>query len=301
MFNRKKSKNDKHPHDYKVGFNWDDKTTKHENIDAPSSSKTSNVYRIDKFLIPILVIVILTLIGALIFTFSISKQERMDWYKSHYYIYSDIENKTIASTIERKRKFQLRISGLLKDLKSTLTDKEIIIFTGYIFDKSDEYGLDPYLPIAIAFTESKFDKMAVGSSNDFGLYQFLPSTARIAASLAGIKYYRGIEFNSLDSTKLWFSHIKILSDTFDGNLHCILLAYNMGIRRFVQSSRMKINRKTRILDIKSGNLDLARKEIYYDNGVTFSYDMKIIKTMNYLKAKGTKEEISLQELFKEKK
>ncbi len=219
------------------------------------------------------------------------KEERKEWYKSYYFLDKEIDNSAVVAYRERKKNFQLKIAGIIKDANGNLTDREILSYTEYVFDQSEQYGWDPYLAIAVAWKETKFDKKAIGAYNDKGLYQFLPSTAVLVSKFANLDYYTGIEFDVVSSTKLWFAYTKILVDRFDGSLECALLSYNMGEQRLIELSHMKVNKDAGVLDVQSADLKRVRKIIYYDSGKKLAYDEEILKYMYEIKMVGINNEI----------
>ncbi len=247
--------------------------------------------KIDRIIIAFLFSIILIL-GTIIFIIVISNMKReKELINSHYYIYSMISNNSAITTSERKLKFQMKVIGLMKELKTNLTDIEIIDYTNYIFDKSEEYNWDPYLSISFAWVESGFNKNITGSCDDRGLYQFLPTTAR---RIAGDSYYTRIEYNPLDATKLWFKYFKYLIDYFEGNIEYAILAYNVGERGVIKNTGIK--KKNDKWDFKSGDLNKARKFYYFDKKQKLSYDQKILKFMQFSRTYGTRKEIKLDEI-----
>jgi hypothetical protein len=261
-------------------------------VDKINPTRLAVENRIDRLIIGFLVgilIIFCFIFGMFIYN---NNKESKRMYDSHYYIYSEVSNKTATTTAERKKKFQMKVVGMMKELRSNLSDKEMMNYTSFVFDKSEEYGWDPYLAVSFAWTESRFNKNTVGTSDDRGLYQFLPSTARL---VAGEDYYRGIEFNVLDSTKLWFKYMKNLIDYFDGELEYALLAYNMGERGVVVRSGLK--KRNNRWYFSTGDLDKVR-QFYYNKGYKLSYDEKIIRLMEFARVYGTNNEIPIEKIYK---
>lgn len=246
--------------------------------------------RIDRILIALLGAVVIALVTIIITFLFLEKSERQQWYQSHYYVYSKVESRTVMTTEERKQRFQMKIIGFMKDTGTNMTDEEMINLTQIVFDKSEEYGWDPYLAIAVAWKESRFNKYAFGDYDDSGLFQFLPSTAYMVSSLAGLQYYRNIEFNPVDAAKLWFAYMKALVDMFNGDLSCALLAYNMGDRQLIRLADMKVNKKTGRINTENANLIQAKNNTYYKKGRK-PYDEEVIKLMEYLRTKGSREDL----------
>ena len=245
--------------------------------------------KIELLFITALFIIIMFIVGFGVIIFNDLRKEKKMMHNDYYYIYSKLATNSISSTSERKQKFQMKIIGIMKEMKSDLTNKEMLEFTSYVFDKSEEYGWDPYIPIGFAWTESCFKKKAVGYCNDKGMFQFLPSTAKM---VAGNNYYNNIEFNVLDSTKLWFKYFKILVDYFDGNLQYSILAYNMGERGVVYYSKLKRSKNKWLFE--NGNLISLKQKIYINKKRT-PYDEKIYKVIEFARTYGTNKQIKLLE------
>ena len=244
------------------------------------------IYLSDLVVIGTFLVVILALVIIMVKSITTFKTEREEWYRSHYYISQKIEEKMVSNREDRKKIYQLRVIGILKEANKGYTDDELIEYTSLIFDKSEEYDWDPYIPIAVAWVESSYERTKIGRSDDRGLYQFLPSTAKYVSLLAKIDYYNGIEFNLIDSTKLWFAYMKILNERFENDWNYALLSYNAGERRVILSSSLKLNKETGLFDFSSGNLTSARKEIYYNNGFDEAYDEKVIRYLKIIKERG---------------
>ena len=59
----------------------------------------------------------------------------------------------------------------------------------YINKYSEEYGLDPYLVLAVIKTESNFNKEAVSKKDAKGLMQIMDSTGEWIAKELGVNYF----------------------------------------------------------------------------------------------------------------
>ena len=122
------------------------------------------------------------------------------------------------------------------------------------------------------------------------------ATARMIAPEAGVAYYKNMEFNPIDSAKLWFAYMKILVDRFNGNIQYALLAYNMGERRLMETANIK-RTKNGLLNTEEGNLNNARKTVYYKKGKKMAYDEKVLRFVEYVKMKGTRDDIPLEKFM----
>jgi hypothetical protein len=251
----------------------------------------------ERFIMIVLIIMIILFIISLIYSINIIKinnknfqDEKIYWYRSHYYISNSISESVMLTTAQRKSAFQLKIAGFLKELNINWSNKEIVNWTSYVFDMSELYGLDPYIPVSIVFHESRFNRKAIGTKHDSGIFQFLPSTAKLISKSTGIDYYAGIEFDIMASSKLFFSYIKILSDTFCGNINCVLLSYNLGDRNVIYYSDAVYNEKLNYYEVSNDGIEKVRKVFYVNKNIE-SYDEKILKTCEYLKYLGISKEL----------
>lgn len=227
--------------------------------------KKKKEIKVDKIFIIFLLIFVLFLIGIIVSLNYNMFLERKQWYNSHYFISSKIENNIIMSVQERKKLYQLKIIGLLKKYKSTMNDKEVYECTNYIFDKCEDYQWSLYLPISFMKTESKYDKEAVGELNEKGLYQFRYDTAKMACKLAGIDYYNGVEHNPLDSTKMWFAYFKYLLNQFNGDLSLAIIAYNYGEGNIFNYLKPKFDNQLKIYDFKNVDIEKLNSDLYIKN------------------------------------
>jgi hypothetical protein len=210
--------------------------------------------------------------------------EKQRWFDEHYYLKTEI--KEISNKEERKRVFQLKAVGFMKENKTNLDEEELTKYTNLVFDECENIGLDPYIALATAFIESKFDKKSVDKYDRRGLYKILPGTAMDVGEKIGIEYYNGLEFNVEDNTKIWIGRIKTLLKRFNNNEKYALLAYDKGEKAVIEFSGMKVNRELGTLNIESGSLYNIKKELY-DNLKT--YDEKIFEKAKEIKNKGKKD------------
>lgn len=137
-------------------------------------------------------------------------------------------------------------------------------YASYVWERSKEENLDPYLIFAFGFTETQWNKNMVGLAKETGVLQFIPSTAKW---LLGDKYKKGVVKNIMVSTELWFTYINILRKDYKDLQH-ILLSYNMGPGRFSQLMRYYKN-----------DINKVKWHIYHRKGYK-AYDDKINYYLN---------------------
>jgi len=225
-------------------------------------------------------IVILFLIVLSIYLLNSESKERKNWYYNFFMISNSINTKPLLTVDERRKDFQLKSIGLMlmaqKDFKDPdkMTDKELTDLTALIFDKAPDFGImDIYLPLAKMKVESGFNKNKRGNAGEKGLYQMTDSTARRACTLANVLYYDGIQFNCIDSTKIYLAYMRFLINRFDGDLNLVLLAYNLGEQKLIFESGITLESITNTIDIKTADISKVKKAEY---GNDASYDEKVI-------------------------
>ncbi|HEU67810.1 MAG TPA: lytic transglycosylase domain-containing protein [Candidatus Acetothermia bacterium] len=92
-----------------------------------------------------------------------------------------------------------------------------------------QYGVDPYLVLAVIREESGFAPTAVSPSDARGLMQLLPSTARwIAEEKLKIPYGEADLYSPDDNIRLGTWYLSYLLDQFEGDLVWAVAAYNGG-------------------------------------------------------------------------
>jgi hypothetical protein len=127
-----------------------------------------------------------------------------------------------------------------------LSTPDITLLLNIIFDYASqniETDLNMLIvPLAFIATESNFVQSAKGEAGELGLFQFMPSTARLVSLEKGIEYAPGIEIDIESSVRLWFCHYSQLQLEFGlsrgvDRLKWIAAAYNGGAdRRFLKST-----------------------------------------------------------------
>lgn len=97
-----------------------------------------------------------------------------------------------------------------------------------VFRYAGEFGLDPYLVIAVARVESHLDPKARSPKGAVGLMQLMPATARWAATELGMEYRPELLEDPAYNLRLGSWYMSRLYREFAGQLPLVLAAYNSG-------------------------------------------------------------------------
>ncbi len=111
-----------------------------------------------------------------------------------------------------------RKSSTLKPFNNSSFDKLIL-------QHSRNHGVDPSLIKAVMKAESNFNPHAVSHKGAQGLMQLMPDTARLMRV--------GDPFDPDENIKGGTRYLKLLDETFLGNLDLVLAAYNAGPQRVI--------------------------------------------------------------------
>ncbi|MEQ8155535.1 MAG: lytic transglycosylase domain-containing protein [Clostridiaceae bacterium] len=114
----------------------------------------------------------------------------------------------------------------IKEVVTNVTHR--LLYKEYIIKYSKEYGLDPYLVMAVINTESKFKKDAVSTKGAVGLMQLTESTAEWIAESSGDEDFKTRDlYNPETNIKMGCWYLNNLSEEFD-TTELVLAAYNAG-------------------------------------------------------------------------
>ena len=95
--------------------------------------------------------------------------------------------------------------------------------------KTKEYGLDIHVVLGLIQVESNFDPENVGSvAGARGLLQVMPGTAERVANRHGYEFNSELLFDTKYNIKIGTTYLKERYERYDGDVHRILSAYNMG-------------------------------------------------------------------------
>jgi soluble lytic murein transglycosylase len=96
---------------------------------------------------------------------------------------------------------------------------------------SGEYGVDPYLVLALIRTESRFYPLASSRVGARGLMQIMPETGNwIAGQMKMEGYSEEKLYQPVYNIPMGIWYLSYLDKTFSGNLILTLAAYNAGER-----------------------------------------------------------------------
>ncbi|MBR3885797.1 MAG: lytic transglycosylase domain-containing protein [Clostridia bacterium] len=121
-------------------------------------------------------------------------------------------------------------------------------YKNYVFEYSNEFGLDSNLVYSIIKVESDFETNAVSKSGALGLMQLLPKTARWIAEELNEDYSKEKMFEPEVNIRYGCFYLKYLFDKFK-TPEIVICAYNAGEGKVLEW-------------IDEGNLD--RDEIDYE-------------------------------------
>lgn len=124
---------------------------------------------------------------------------------------------------------------------------------------STEFGLDPYLVLAIMRTESSFLPTAVSPKGAIGLMQIMPETGKwIAHKLKMDEIYSDtILYEPENNIRFACWYLRFLSDRFSGYDTAVVCAYNAGhgtLERWLANPDYTDNGELRVIP----NDDVAR-------------------------------------------
>lgn len=112
----------------------------------------------------------------------------------------------------------------------------------YVYNYSQELGIDPMLTYAIIKAESNFDEDVVSSSGAVGLMQLMEKTAEEQARRLNIEYTKEILCNPELNLKLGLNYFNTLLDYFNQNYILAFAAYNAGlgnVEKWIASGTIK--------------------------------------------------------------
>lgn len=101
---------------------------------------------------------------------------------------------------------------------------------GLIIEKSDQFGVDPFLVGSLTFVESSFRPDAVSAKNYIGLLQIDPKRLEELGELTGMKVSASSElFKAEENMMLGVGNLALLLEMMDGDIARALSAYHRDI------------------------------------------------------------------------
>lgn len=104
-----------------------------------------------------------------------------------------------------------------------------------------KYELDPYLIYSLIKAESNFKSYAISNKGAIGLMQITPSTGAYIAELLGDNNFSADKlFNTEINIKYGCYYLSKLFNDFNGDLNCVLAAYNGGegnVRKWLKENK----------------------------------------------------------------
>ncbi|OWZ84893.1 lytic transglycosylase domain-containing protein [Natranaerobius trueperi] len=97
-----------------------------------------------------------------------------------------------------------------------------------ILDQAKGLELDLALLLGLIKVESHFDPQNVSGAGAIGLMQLMPHTAEALSNNYNFEYYQERLYDPFFNVKLGTKLLRYLIDTYDGDIHKALTAYNRG-------------------------------------------------------------------------
>jgi soluble lytic murein transglycosylase-like protein len=157
---------------------------------------------------------------------------------SQIYFYRDrrgVLHFTDAPTDVRFRPFRIK-ARVRAGAGSMRVDPKLLM--PYITAAAQKYKLDPALVKAVIEVESAFDPYAVSWAGAQGLMQLMPATA----ALMEVQDSFSLKQNIFGGCR----YLRLMLDTFGGNLDLALAAYNIGPDRVAREKKIPNVRETRL-------------------------------------------------------
>lgn len=131
---------------------------------------------------------------------------------------------------------------LARHPRATLSYKEALELVHVVDKESSNQDVDPIRVLALIVVESGGQPRIVSTADARGLMQILPATGEFIARARGEKW-RGEKslFDSKTNVRYGTWYYRHLRDTFGGDAHSALAAYNWGPKTI--QDRMKVGEK----------------------------------------------------------
>lgn len=143
-----------------------------------------------------------------------------------------------------------------------------LAYNKYVFQTAQEQKISPLLLFAITRQESAFSADARSPAGAMGLMQLMPSTAKMTARKAGIKFKKHDLLQPEKNIALGSHYLTSLLKQFDGNRILAAAAYNAGPHRVKQW--LKKSKETLAHDIWIETIPFKETRHYVQNVLAYS-------------------------------
>jgi transglycosylase-like protein with SLT domain len=148
------------------------------------------------------------------------------------FFYSDIQE--TKSSLEDLREETDILKCILK-FSNQISYSDALRLSKLIKEECENYGLDPFLILAVIEVESEFSPRAVSPKGAIGLMQIMPETAEfIGGELGGAVDGTKSLYNPFVNVRFGIYYISYLINRFN-SIEWALVAYNTGPNNFLTS------------------------------------------------------------------
>jgi membrane-bound lytic murein transglycosylase MltF len=141
----------------------------------------------------------------------------------------------VVGEAEERAYYVLRLSRIIRDHRPGFDPAYAQLVSSEIYTNWKLYGVFPSIQAAVAKHESGWNKDAESSAGAIGLFQVIPSTGRMVASMLKIEDYdRDMLYHPVVNTRIGGRYLALMKEDFwryetkMDIMHPALTAYNMG-------------------------------------------------------------------------
>ena len=174
------------------------------------------------------------------------KEEKVNVIEDDLETKISILSKTVNSLEKKKNEAEEKLNRIMTDLKIENLEYEDVEKIGDISENTpldlktsavlvnvaNKYNLKPSLILSIMALESNFDQFTVGTHQDRGYMQIIPSTekwlAKEFAESHNLEYNPEKIFDPAYNIELAATYLRLLKDSYGNNYSRILSEYNRG-------------------------------------------------------------------------
>lgn len=156
-------------------------------------------------------------------------------FKERMFFYSEIQETTANPEYLRE---EIDIFRFILRFSSVISTSDAMKLAKLIREESENYGLNPFLILAMIQIESEFSPRAVSPKGAMGLMQIMPETAEFIAGELGVSI-DGIKslYNPFINVRLGVYYLSMLINRFK-SVEWALHAYNAG-PSFINSASLE--------------------------------------------------------------